>query len=284
LTLADVFAFEHGAFAVDGGRVPFWRIANTAAKTDLLLAPQKYTADWEKWHAASQNLRDALTTPPPGTLGGALTAWAQQLEPAWRGPNGPGLANVFTAIADFHRDLSAWKPQANTVVETIISYQVTAVDVTLGLKPDTWVFSYVVPTVGYAWTSRAEVALPTLALQLYLFANSADEPMWAGGYGSKDVRRMFSLEVGIAPKTKTFGPDGRYGGTAMKVPVLLGIGLQLIPYTVISGGFLFTRVRRTTLEQETATLSAIPYLNLSVQANIPDIIKTLVSRKNTSGE
>jgi len=287
VTMNDVLALANKAVIVNGELVSFASLAIKAEDKAPFTKPAPFVIDWE---AVNQRLAifNFLTAneparPPAGVeKRKAFRNWANTIDSAWTtAASGRGPEMLLVKTSDYVAALKAWDPELAKVKEILASSNIVAVDVSLGLNPRTWIFSFITPTVGYATTADS-FGIPTLALQLYLFPNSADEPMWTNGV--RDLRRVLSVELGVAPKTKQFGPDDRYSGPGELPPLLAGVGVHLIPYTTLSGGALFVDAKRTTLAAERAELHPLFYFSASVQTNVPDIISALVSGKVTATE
>jgi len=290
LTLSDVVGWtEQGAILHDGSWISSDELLADAADKNFYVTPDKLKAFWSEV-AGELAVFDVLgeLSPDPKddartkAVRSALKAWADAMDPKWTVKDGSTGPRLLQAKAhDLSVALGTWSPQLTKVTVMVASIRLTSIDASLGLSPKTWVFSFLTPTVGYATTSDS-FGIPTLALQLYFFPNSADEPMWSTG--ARDLRRIFSVELGIAPKTDSFGPDKRYSGPGDLPPFFVGAGFHVIPYTALSLGALFADAKRTTLATEKASLHPVFYFGASVQTNIPDIISLLVSGKETPAE
>ena len=155
-------------------------------------------------------------------------------------------------------------------------------DAPLHLKVDmsqkTFVTTYVTLVVGSARFLNVPEPFSTLytGVQIYLFPNPIDEPMWTNG--TSDARRLVGLELGFVPKGARFGPGDRYT-TPPKFPItpFVGLSLQPIPYGTISLGRFWAGSRSTALPQQAPQLVGGWYFGASVQANIPDLVRALAS-------
>jgi hypothetical protein len=292
LALRDVLAIARGRVALASKHATFSELESDAFAKDLF---SKATEHQALWHEARDTMRrvSAMLEEEPTAASPVLVAlhdWADKVpekSPLWivekdeeKADEARGLLNALAAsVADFSAALDDWAPRNLVIVEIVTKLKVMSIDTTLGLNPETWFFSFVVPTVGYGATSGA-FGIPTVALNIYLFPSSADEPMWVNG--ADDLRRLVSLQLGVAPLEGGFGPSDRYSGPADLPPLLFGMGLQLIPYTNVSAGVMLVDVKRTTLDVESPDLRPLFYFNASLQTNIPDIVMTAVNGKDTA--
>ncbi|TMQ11217.1 MAG: hypothetical protein E6J91_23940 [Deltaproteobacteria bacterium] len=151
---------------------------------------------------------------------------------------------------------------------------------TIQMTRDVWVFSYVSPVIGYAAAAptrngrREGVTLPYAAVQLHVKPNPSHLP--TGGID------MFALELGAAPGIGDFGPDARYRGAWGIAPLFLGAAIHLIPYTGVSAGALFVQSRSSTLTQERPSTHAILYVGLTVDINVPDLVRQASGKSTTT--
>lgn len=150
-----------------------------------------------------------------------------------------------------------------------------------------WFGSYVTPIAGISLIPLEgdPFAVQTLGIQVFLWPNPVDEPMWTG-YWKDEFRRSFALELMLGTSSTDLGPGGRYSGIldADFPPVFLGAAVHLIPYTTLSFGVAFLDRRLSALPQEDSELFVSHYVAASVEANIPDIIAALVGRGASSKE
>jgi len=143
----------------------------------------------------------------------------------------------------------------------------------IAFDQETWVFSYLTPTIGYAqlhtqdgWLSRQY-----LGVQLHAAPNPVNRPLWQHGL-REDLPRAFALEVGLATSTAAFGPDDRYRGIFGVPTVFLAGVVHVIPYTSITFGRAFVERRSTVLAVETPAATSPWFIGLNVQVNLPDLI------------
>ena len=284
--IADFLALAQGTVLVHGKQVSFGDLRREALAGDLFTSPEKFADDFSavaSWLEPVSEVLEGSDSKPEEV---AARTWAASIDTQWihdtdENPDGVSPGAVQVKTSDLASALMAWSPALATVAETVASFKLLAIDASIGLTPNTWVFSFLVPTVGYATTSD-DFGIPIVALQLYAFPNAADEPMWTNG--SRDWRRVLSLELGIVPKTDDFGPNDRFSGPGDLPPVVIGFGVHLIPYVTLSMGALLVDAKRSTLPEETATLHPLFYFSAALQANIPDIVASLITGKNTNGE
>jgi hypothetical protein len=136
-----------------------------------------------------------------------------------------------------------------------------------------WLFAYVTPVIGYAQIASPDdwFSIPYIGAQVHLFPNPANDPMWS--HPRADLKRAFALELGVATKASNFGPDNRYRGVfGLPVPLVAG-ALHVIPYTSVSFGAALLERRQTVLASEDPQFRLAFYVGLSVQANVPDLLK-----------
>jgi hypothetical protein len=139
----------------------------------------------------------------------------------------------------------------------------------------TWVFSYVTPIVGYAGVLRPDetFGLFYLGAQIHLDPNPVDDVQWRRGVTAKDLRRSLALELGIAPYRGSVGTDMRYSGPGALPPLFLGAAVHLLPYTSLTVGAAFVDRRHSTLVEEQPHTVVTPYVGLTIQLNVPDLIR-----------
>ncbi|HEX5063757.1 MAG TPA: hypothetical protein VFV99_30470 [Kofleriaceae bacterium] len=139
----------------------------------------------------------------------------------------------------------------------------------------TWFFSYVTPMIGWASVVQPDdsFGLFYFGAQIHLAPNPVDDPQWRDGITAKDLRRAIALEVGIAPYQSSFGPEMRYGGSGSLPPLFFGAAVHVLPYTSVTfGGSVLDKRSSTLLEEQPHTIFA-PYIGLSLQLNLPDLVR-----------
>jgi hypothetical protein len=152
----------------------------------------------------------------------------------------------------------------------------------LSMTQKTFFTSYVTPIVGYAdfATTNQSFWEPYVGIQVYLFPNPVDEPMWTNG--KSDFRRLFSLELGACTQGGTFGPQSRYTTMNGVPPVFAGLAAQPIPYVTASIGGALLGTKSNELPQAATSVVGSLYFGLSVQANVPDTVRSLSSSSTTT--
>jgi hypothetical protein len=177
---------------------------------------------------------------------------------------------------------AGWQAAKNRVLahdRQLVTLTTTSVlDTRAERESRTWLFSYVTPMVGWAGILRPDESfgLFYLGVQVHLAPNPVDDPQWS--HGARDLPRALALELGVAPYSGSFGPEHRYGGIGALPPIFIGLAFHAIPYTSLTfGGSLLERRNSTIPEERTHTTFA-PYLGVSVQLNLPDLIYQAVTR------
>lgn len=227
-----------------------------------------------------QAIRKSPPAQPIGPIGPKILAW-----PGFVSLGQDPLAVLASTLGNYENAIKSWREELPHLAEQLTFEIATIasplVETKLSVKQDTWIFSYVTLITGFGYLTRASDPfwLNYVGFQLYFWANPVDEPMWVNGIF--DWRRLFFLEFAIATKNGFFGTENRFSGpTNPDVPPLfLGLGLQLLPYTSLSAGAAFMSRRTSTLAQEQPQLFVSPYIGLSVQVNVPDIIMAVKGRK-----
>jgi hypothetical protein len=148
----------------------------------------------------------------------------------------------------------------------------------VSFESSTWVFSYVTPIVGYAGILRPDetFGLFYLGAQIHLDPNPANDPQWRDGITTKDLRRALALEIGFAPYSTSFGPDMRYDGPGELPPLFIGAALHVLPYTSVTLGGAIVERRNSTLREEMPRTAFSPYLGITIQLNVPDLLRQAV--------
>lgn len=143
----------------------------------------------------------------------------------------------------------------------------------IGFDQETWVFSYLTPTIGYAQVDTQDgwFSKQYLGVQLHVAPNPVDRPLWQHGI-REDLPRAFALEVGLATSTSAFGPDDRYRGIFGLPTVFVGGVVHVIPYTSLTLGRAFVERRSTVLPVETPEPTSRWFVGLNVQINLPDLL------------
>jgi hypothetical protein len=185
------------------------------------------------------------------------------------------LARQLDELVTQDRSWRATKQDLVTRARRVVTLTTTSpIAAHVAFSSRTWVFSYVTPMIGYAGIVRPgeSFGLFYLGAQIHLDPNPVDDVLWHDGITPKDLRRAFALEVGVAPYGASFGPAGRFSGPGALPPIMLGLALHVIPYTSFTvGGLLLDRKRSTIPEEQPHTIFA-PYLGVTLQLNLPDLI------------
>jgi hypothetical protein len=191
------------------------------------------------------------------------------------------LHRLVEALDSFHDAQKAWVsdipglPRTVEVTRSLTQPFGARVQVT----EDVWVFSYLSPVVGYALAApqrggSESLELHYFAVQLHLRPNPSQQPRL-------DLRGI-AFELGASPGIGSFGPDNRFRGLSNISPVFVGLAVHLLPYTSVSAGCLFMEKRSSTLAQETYATFATPYVGLSVDLNLPELIRSQTSKTSTT--
>jgi hypothetical protein len=191
--------------------------------------------------------------------------------------------NPFQALAsrlrDYARPLEALASLDTIAIENSLkttSFSNAPLKMSVDMSQKTFITSYVTVIVGSARLLSAEQPFSTAytGVQIYLFPNPIDEPMWTNGWS--DVGRLVGVELGVAPKTDNFGPGNRYTSPPkFPLPVFVGLAAQPVPYVTLSVGRYWAGYRSTPLSQEEPQSIGGCYFGASVQANVPDLIRAL---------
>ncbi len=139
----------------------------------------------------------------------------------------------------------------------------------------TWAFSYVTPIIGYAGIVRPDdsFGLFYVGAQIHLDPNPIGDVLWHDGVTTKDLRRAVALELGIAPRNSSFGPDHRYDGVGGLPPVFLGLAVHVLPYTSVTVGGTIVDRRASSLAAEQPSAVFSPYVGFTLQLNVPDLLR-----------
>jgi hypothetical protein len=159
-----------------------------------------------------------------------------------------------------------------------VSVVTQATSLTLEMTQKTFFTTYLTPFVGYAsyLTTSKSFAEPYGGIEVYAYPNPIDEPMWTNG--SSDFRRFFSVELGITTQPTGFGPGNRYAPINGGIPpFFIGLGIQPLPYVTGSLGCAFLGVRSNEVPQAATEMIEALYGGISVQGNVPDLVRSLVS-------
>lgn len=158
----------------------------------------------------------------------------------------------------------------------------TPIGARFAYSQENWFFSYVTPVIGYAGVDNGSEEFPIgyLAAQVHLVPNPVDSPLWTRG--GRDWARLFALELGASLPAKEYGPGDRFTGWKSLPPVFIGVVAHVLPYAGVSVGGVLLERRSTSVEGERATTIFPLYVGLNVQANVPDIVRSLSSKTTTT--
>lgn len=301
LSVKDIFELLNGNIRLDGSsRVPLSRLSATLfpylSKPVIEIADlpdearlAQITELKARLDAFKRLLERAAANPgAPPPLAGTDESAYQQLG-FWLKEQRASLLRLVSTLSNrVDEQLFDIQKRRELHANTIKALQVLltelygpVVDVRLSVSRDSWFFSYVTPITGFgAILNTADTFwLNYVGVQIYLFPNPVDQPMWTNG--KDDLRRLLSLELGVATASAPYGPDNRYGGfsAANLRPLFVGVGAQIIPYITLSAGAVIMSRKISTLEAEKAATFVSPYVGISAQLNVPDAINALVGRK-----
>lgn len=197
------------------------------------------------------------------------------------------LVALAASLDDLATASQAWRDSAGAATRmalrdsTIVT--LASVPVQLDMTLDRFTSTYLTEVTGLAFLpGQADTATTIVGLQLFLYPNEVDEPMWVNG--ALDVRRIFGLQLAVRPNGQAYGPSARYGALAGSAipPIFLGPVVQLIPYTTISAGAAFFGYRRTPLAAERVRTRTSLYISATAQLNVAAIIRRLASGQATA--
>lgn len=225
--------------------------------------------------AVPQILRTCVKAPPKGTNNGAP-------KNVWQGFDGgtPPLERLANAASTLSQSANSYQDNRKKL-ESIITRElhdaVFAIDTPIDLDESAFANMHVIPHVGVALLPR-EAGTPvttTTGIQVFLYPNPIDEPMWTNG--RVDWARAVGLELAVRPQGASYGPDDRYGPipNSKLPPVFAGGVLHVIPYTTFSSGVALFGYRRSPLAQERAVLRAGWYVSANVNLNFAGLIQQI---------
>jgi len=224
------------------------------------------TQDWDRAGVAAPPC-DPRYTPEAESPGGSSATNPR----AWPGYRHVG-ANPLDAIAGIAADLldahQAWR-DAILVAQAVKVTEVRS-EARIGFTQETWIGSYLTPSLGYAYVPFAGTTLLYAAVQFHVVPNPVDDPQWS--HHGHDWPRAFALEIGFAPDAGSFGPDGRLDGPWSLPPVFFGLAFHPIPYVSLTGGFTLDDLRTTTLVGQRREVDAFGFVAVTLQANLPDLL------------
>jgi hypothetical protein len=292
LTLYDLIQLGNRRVRVDKD----WMSLKELGERMASIGQQRWSgADTAQLAAAAQHMKrlanfvDLTTTGVACTSKSVATSEAEQSIDAIRQNLGEWLAcqSVDAAAIETMREQleqllheeDTWRATKDKLVtrsQRIVTLTTTAPTGTrVAFRARTWLFSYLTPLAGYAGVLRTDdsFGLFYFGAQIHLAPNPVADPQWRDGVTTKDLRRAIALELGIAPYQESFGPDMRYGGAGSLPPLFIGGAVHLLPYTSLSIGATILERRNSTLPQEEPHTIVAPYIGVTVQLNIPDLIR-----------
>jgi hypothetical protein len=181
-----------------------------------------------------------------------------------------------------HAD-QGWRATKDGLVaraKRIATVTVTApIETRVAFARPTWVFSYVTPFVGYAGVVRPDESFGLFyaGAQLHFDPNPVEDILWRDGVTPKDLRRALALELGVAPYGGSFGPEQRYSGLGGVPPVFIGMAIHIVPYTSFTIGGTILDHKNSSLPQEQAQAILTPYIGVTLQLNVPDLVRLAVT-------
>jgi hypothetical protein len=192
------------------------------------------------------------------------------------------------ALDQYVQAIKVWNDAPKVIREQVLEKVVAGPSATLSqrgkLTQESWFDSYFTTFVGRAYvnTPTANISEWYLGVQVFGWANPIDEPMWSNG--ADDFRRFFGLELGIIPQG-SFGPGDRFSGFAGgSTPALLfALAAQPLPYVTISGGGVRLHEKQSRIEGEASTAHTRWFVGLSLQANVPGIVRRIVTDSGAIG-
>jgi hypothetical protein len=219
---------------------------------------------------------DRSSDDAPAVVAGQLVRWLDVHQGKVDGKPSKVLereTNELRAIVEAHR---SWQTRRSSLAFTAEQRPAARMVATTTVRFDqrSWVFTYLTPIIGYAALEDA-FTIPYAGVQLHLVPNPVNEPQWSNG--ASDFGRFVGLELAASLHTGNFGPDDRYTGIDSIPPVFIGAAFHPIPYTSLSIGQVLLKRRASALPAEQPAFTHEWYFGLNVQANIPDLVRTLMN-------
>lgn len=185
------------------------------------------------------------------------------------------------ALADIKQGLETLRGAYNIETEVNVGQGIS-------FSRQSFFSQHITPTVGVGFITRPDSPIPMayLGAKVYLWPNSIDEPMWIVNSAAADLRRIPAFELGFGLEKRDLGASGRYMGLGAGSfpPVFLGLSLQLLPYTTLSGGLVLLEARRSTLSQEVTRLFPSTYISLGLDPNLIDFLVAQFSQARNSAK
>jgi len=197
-----------------------------------------------------------------------------------------GMALTYGDLLDAREKWDAL--QTNTTIllnDTITSEILPSTPISgRSLDQTTFLSNHVIPATGLAVIPqpRAPASLAYYGgVQVYFWPNPVNDPMWTRCRRGicPDLLRSFALELGLTTTATTRVPaSGDLRGiNGSPVIPMIGAAIHPIPYVTASFGTALTSYRPLGVEGEHWKTRARIYFGLSVQANIPGIIRNQMS-------
>lgn len=277
--LADVIAFSQGRLPGKGGWITVneWQTSIRELEPDAATTHLTTLVSWLKGiqafyaraneaaaFAGHQALFDWLgANPTPATVVSKSAALIKALE----------------QLIEQQEKWKAAMKNATLTVKRVTAKQLLPEPTRAAVQLDQKAFftNFVTPFAGRATLLPGGDPVGTfyVGVQVFLFPNPVDSPMWTNG--AQDAPRLFAVELGMATEKDDIGGNPLITGIDGDVPpIFIGAALHPLPYSTLSVGLAIHGVRQTGLPQEDITLRGTGYVGLSVQANVPDIIRSLV--------
>lgn len=202
------------------------------------------------------------------------------------------VTRAYEHLIDARVQWDAMEQRLEEVKETkieVTSGKPTLVSIPSDLTQQTFVSSHVIPSTGLALLfprARADEP-PSLAyyggVQIYPWPNPVTDPQWSRcrrHQACPDALRLFALELALTTTATTTATTrvpanrGLHGVNGSAAIPLLGLALQPLPYLTGTLGMALTGERALGVEGERWKTVPVFYLGISVQANVPGIIRS----------
>lgn len=277
LTLFDLIQLGNKRLRVDQDWISLRDLGDGLAQIGLEQWTAQDTTFLANAKAQMQRLSDFIDLSTSGVACGAPGSLENWL--ACHKPDAAAIETMREQLASLVAADQEWRATKDKLVvrsRRIVTLTSTMpTPLRLSFEASTWVFSYVTPMVGYAGVLRPDdsFGLFYIGAQIHLDPNPVKDPQWRSGVTAKDLRRALALEIGVAPYRTSFGPDMRYGGPGELPALFIGAALHVLPYTSVTLGGAILERRNSTLREEEPHTVISPYLGISIQLNVPDLIR-----------
>lgn len=206
--------------------------------------------------------------------------------PAWPGferfAEGDPLDVLEWELRSFVDAWSEWREVEATIGLRFTKLDVAARPVALVLPPVTvneFHTAYFTPVVGYGLIplrGGESTFMPFAGVQLFLFPNPVDEPMWT--HGAQDWYRFLGAQIAVGLPAPSYGPDERFSGR----PLLLGLVAHVLPYATLSANLALVDVRHSRLPGEVSQREVYPFFGAALQGNLFDLIRAQLGKSTAS--